>query len=134
MTAIVAAVLTVSTVAYAMGISSPAAHAQRAASPVFHIRGHVSGLYPGKVSTMNLKLWNSYRFPICVRRVVARAPSPAAGCPGGTVVVRPWRGRLNVPARSRRRITVRVKMRARAPSACIGARYSIAYGGKAVKA
>lgn len=31
MTAIVAAVLIVSTVAYAMGISSPAAHAQRAA-------------------------------------------------------------------------------------------------------
>lgn len=134
MAGIVAAVLAVSAVAYAMGTSGPSAHSRRVASPVFRVRGHVAGLYPGRHGTMKLKIRNSYRFPISVRRVVAHAASPAAGCPGGTVVIRPWRGHLRVPSRSRRRITVRVKMRVGASSACIGARYPITYTGKAVRA
>jgi len=132
--AVVAAVLAVSAFAFAMEIARPAPDPQRAAPPVFHIRGRVSGLYPGKAGTMSLKIRNSYRFPISVRQVASRVGSPAVGCPGRSVTIRPWRGRLLVPAHGRRRIAVRVRMRPSAPSACIGARYPIAYSGRAVKA
>jgi len=99
----------------------------------FRVRGNVHGLYPGVKKKVKLHVRNRYAFPIRVLVVRVRVQRPFRGCPAKAVKIRPWRGKLKIPAHGTKVVHVRVAMRTWAPTACQGARFPLRYRGRAVK-
>jgi hypothetical protein len=106
----------------------------RAPTPTFRISGHVVGLFPGKRTTMRVRVRNPYRFPIVVRSVRAGVKRASASCRGTNVVVSAFRGSRRIRPRGRIVVRMDVRMRRSAPGACESARLPIVFSGKAVRA
>lgn len=96
----------------------------------FKIKGDVAGLYPGHTQKATITLRNRYRSPIEVRRVVVRTQQTGrAGCAPSSVFSPGWRGHRLVRPSSTATVKVRFTMRASAPAACQGAKYTFRYTG-----
>ncbi len=113
---------------------SPAPDPVRAASPTFHIRGSVRGLYPGRVKKMRVRIRNPFGFPIKVREIRPRVQRPYRGCPPKAIRVRVWHGNVRVVAHTGKVVGVRIRMKLSAPNACQGARFPVRFRGTAVRA
>lgn len=101
----------------------------------FGVTGRVRKLYPGARKTMTVRVRNPHGYAIVVRELGVRVrKSDHAGC--GRRWVRPKRVvrlSLLVPARSRARASLPVRMRPAAPDACQGARWRLRFRGTAVR-
>jgi hypothetical protein len=115
------------------GSISRAPSPTRAATPRFHVRGHVRHLYPGARLRFRVRVRNPLDVAIVVRRISARVVSPTPSCPSTSVRVRPWRGAVRIPAHSFRRIRMRARLVRRAPEDCQGVRFRLVFRGQAVK-
>lgn len=104
---------------------SPAAKAPE--RPAVTIRGHVSGLYPGAVKRIRLRLHNNSPRVRVVTRIRARVKSTAGGCPAGNLRVRPKKVRRRLPAHGRAKVRYPIRMVADATGACQGKRFRLHY-------
>lgn len=90
------------------------------------LRARARGLYPGAVRPLRILVSNPTDHDVRVVRLVARASrSSSEACPVSFLRVRRLRSHPVVPAHSRRRVRVRVKLLASAPDACQGVRFSL---------
>lgn len=97
------------------------------------LSGRARGLYPGAWKAMRMTVRNPTRAQIVLMRVRARAES-VAGCPGGMVRIRPFRGERPVPPGGRIRIRMVVQLSTAAPDACQGARFPVRFRARGVVA
>jgi hypothetical protein len=100
----------------------------------FTVKGQVSGLYPGRVTKLPLKLVNRNGFAIKVTSVAVKVGSASAACTYANVSVTKFAGALKVGPNSSRRLSLRITMRRSAPDGCQGAKFPLFYRGTAVKA
>jgi hypothetical protein len=112
----------------------PAEPTARPATPRYKISGKAVGLFPGARTTMRLTVRNPNPYPIKVRKIRTTVRSGAASCPSKTVRVARSRGTKRIPARSRARVKVKVRMLPTAPDSCAGRRYRLIYRGLATRA
>jgi hypothetical protein len=103
-------------------------------SGAFAIKGQVSSLYPGQVTTLPLTLVNPNGFAIKVRSVSVKVGSASTACTYANVSVAKFAGSLAVGPHSSRRLSLALTMSRAAPNACQGARFSLSYRGTAVRA
>jgi hypothetical protein len=103
-------------------------------SGTFAIKGNVSGLYPGQVTKLALRLVNPNGFAIKVTSVAVKVRSASAACSYTNVSVAKFAGSLKVRPHSSRRLYLALTMRRSAPDACQGKSFPLAYRGTAVKA
>ena len=101
-------------------------------TPGFHVRGHITHLYPGKHARLTLRISNPNRFPIAVRRIRVSVGNPP-GCSGRNLVIEPYRGRRRVLAHRTVRLRLRTWMRPRTPDACQGDRFRLMFHGVAAR-
>lgn len=104
-------------------------------SASFRISGRLRGLYPGKRKIMTIKVKNPNRFPIVVKEMrvaVKRSTKPGCG-PEWIKARKRFLISLLVPARARAFASLPVKLRAKAPGACKGARWRLRFRGGAVR-
>jgi hypothetical protein len=97
----------------------------------FRVTGSVSGLYPGARRSMRVKIRNPFRGAIVVRSVTAQVRRARRACSGSNVEVRPFRGRVRVPARGARVVGLLVRMPATAADECRGARFPLVFRARA---
>lgn len=119
-------------VAQARGDGSSQAVLTSSKGGSFAIKGNVGGLYPGRRKHFALTVFNRNGFPIRVTSIRVRVGN-AAGCARSNLVVGSYRGSLRVGAKRKRRVWLPITMRRGATDACIGARFTLSYVGKAVK-
>jgi hypothetical protein len=98
---------------------------ERRSGSLISVRGHTGGLYPGTGKRIKLQVSNRYRHALELRSIRTRVASAGDGCSGGNVDVAPYRGHLEIPARSRRSVTVPISMVRDAENGCQGARFPL---------
>jgi hypothetical protein len=97
------------------------------------LSGSVKGLYPGGVGKLRVVVRNRFGFRLRVTRVTVTAKNANRGCRKQAVAFGRFRGRLNVPARRARSVTLKVSMARTAPNACRRATFRLAFHAKAVR-
>jgi hypothetical protein len=110
----------------------PAAGETRRGPVGFRLSGSVEGLYPGVRRAMKVTVRNPFArtmLLVSIRGDVGRA---GRACSGHNVDVRPFRGRLGIPARRRRVVRMLVAMAPTAAEQCKRARFPIRFRAKAV--
>jgi hypothetical protein len=100
----------------------------------FSIRGNVVGLFPGKRSDLWLTLVNRNAFAIDVTSITVRAGDANPVCSSYYLVPGRFTGSFRVRANSDRRLRLTVFLRKSAPDQCQGARFPLAYRGRAERA
>jgi hypothetical protein len=103
-------------------------------SGTFRVKGQVSGLYPGRVTTLPLTVVNPNRFAIKVTSLAAKPGNASTRCTYMNLTVSRFSGALRVRANSSRRLELTIAMRRAAPNACRGGNFPLTYHGTAVKA
>lgn len=123
-----------STIAYATLSTDRAAEHPRAAlasgksAPRLKARGKVTGLYPGAVKQMRIRITNKDRDPVKLRFVKTKARDASTGCTSDNIAVtREQRTHTVVPARSSRGVRITVQMLPSAVDACQGARFPLRF-------
>jgi hypothetical protein len=101
--------------------------------PIFKVRGHRQGLYPGRRATVRIRVKNPNAFPILLKKVKAKVHSPQPGCSSRRVRTKPWKGSRRISPHGRIYLHLRVRMVRGAPDACQGVRFQLRYGGRAVR-
>jgi hypothetical protein len=96
-----------------------------AARPAIAIRGHVSGLHPGAIKRVRLRLRNRSRRDHVVTRIHARVLDAGGGCSARNLRTRPMKLRRLVPRRSSVSVRYRIAMVADAASSCQGKRFPL---------
>jgi hypothetical protein len=107
-----------------------------AAPKSLHMRGHVTGLYPGHAATLRVRIRNPLpvRVGVYVVRVhVHRGNGPIGRCAARMITIRPWKGMRRIPAGWHRDLRIKVRMRPRAPDRCVGARWRFTYDARSVR-
>jgi hypothetical protein len=127
-------VLVSGTIAYATLSKDGAAESPRAAvaagksPPRLKASGKVTGLYPGAVRTMKVRIRNRYADPIRLGYVKTKARDASPGCTSQNLAVTPRkRTRKVIPARRFRAVRVRVEMAPSAAPDCQGARFPLRF-------
>jgi hypothetical protein len=103
-------------------------------SGTFRVKGQVSGLYPGKATTLRLTVVNPNAFAINVTWLAAKVGNASTRCTYKNIAVSRFSGSLRVRAKRSRRLSLTIAMRRSAPNACKGAKFPLTYHGTAVKA
>jgi hypothetical protein len=112
------------------GHAGDGAAAARTLVPLFRLRGHVTGMYPGRHRRLVVQISNPQRRAIVVTSITATVGRAVIGCKGSNIRVRRFVGAKRVPARGRARVRLRVRMLRTAPDACEGARFPVVFSGK----
>ena len=97
----------------------------------FQVSGSVTGLYPGARRSMRVKIRNPFKRAIVVRSDTAQVRRARRGCSGSNVEVRPFRGRVRVPAQGARVVRLLVRMPVTAADECRGARFPLVFRARA---
>jgi hypothetical protein len=100
----------------------------------FKVRGHLSGLYPGRTTVLKARVTNTGRSPIVVTRLTVAVRSTTAGCLSSTVKIKPFAGRARVNGHASIKLPLAASMQSSTPDACQGSRYQLTFKGKAVGA
>jgi hypothetical protein len=111
--------------------------AERAKAATFSIDGSARNLYPGKQMPLRLTITNPNRRPIEVTSIGVRVGSDVAkpGCPPSDFVrATSLRSAFRVPARSKKRVALKIVLLPSAPDACQGAIFPLRFVGRAVQA
>lgn len=102
--------------------------------PTFRVRGSIRGVYPGHTAVMKVKIRNRYDFPIRIKLVRAKPIAKRLSCPADYLRIRDWRGNKHISPNSVRKVRLRVRLKPTAPNACRGARWTLVYAGRAIRA
>ena len=111
----------------------------------FLVSGAVEDLYPGRTTSLSLRVTNPNKQDIVVTSLTVRVKpgSDRPGCDGAAVdgagnavnlVVSDYRGRVLVPGNGDATVAVPISMPADAHDACRGATFGLVYGGTGSKA
>jgi hypothetical protein len=114
------------------GLQQMAASMPVGQDPSFPISGSVQGLAPGVRSQLAVAISNPFEFPIRIIQltvVVGDAPRP---CVGKDLEIEPFRGPVQVPARSRATTYLGVTLSDSSPDVCQAATWPLTYRGQAV--
>ncbi len=102
--------------------------------PTFHVKGHKQGLYPGRRTTIQVRVKNPNAVPILLRKVKAKVRSPQPGCSSRRVRTTPWKGSRRITPHGYIHLRMRVRMLRGAPDACQGVRFELRYRARAARA
>jgi hypothetical protein len=119
--------------ALALALAAFAMPSERAAGERFTIAGSVDGLYPGVRRPLRLRLRNPNPYPIVVLSVTVRVRDAGAGCRAPNLALTRLNRRLRIRGRASRPLTLWATLAPGAPDACQGARFRLAYSGRAVR-
>jgi hypothetical protein len=119
-------------VVLAMLAALPASVDARRGPVKFRLSGSVEGLYPGARRTMRVTVRNPFARAMRLLSVHATAGRGGRLCSGRNIAVRPFRGRLRIPARRRRVVRLLVAMEPTAAEECKRARFPVRFRGRAV--
>jgi hypothetical protein len=97
-----------------------------AARTVF-VHGHVRGLYPGATRPMQVSVRNPAPVSVRLVRMTARVSNASSACLSRNVSIRRFVGAKTIAPLGRIRISLRSRMRRRAPNACQGARFPVTF-------
>lgn len=98
----------------------------------FSVSGSVVGLYPGGKAWLPATVRNPYRRPL---RLVSLEVSVRGGrrwCSNANLEVRPFRGRLVIPARRKRVVRLLARMPVTAAPECSGARFPLTFRARGI--
>jgi hypothetical protein len=114
----------------AFSLTAFAAGEARPGPKRFTITGSATGLYPGGVGHLALKVRNPYRRHLRVRALRVRVRDASRGCRASNLWIGRFRGFVDV--RPRRTATVRLiaRLAEKAPVACTGARFPLRFTGR----
>ncbi|MFC7529223.1 hypothetical protein [Actinoplanes sp. GCM10030250] len=90
-----------------------------AAEPTVTVAGDVTGLLPGKTAPLRVTIKNNNDYPVRVTKLSGGNAATGSGCPEWAVRVKPIEG-FTVPARSTKKITIRIGMEEWADQKCAG--------------
>ncbi len=96
-------------------------------SPKIQVKGKVKGLYPGSTRTMKVKVANRSRQKVRLVSIRARRQAASAACSKKNVKAKRFKGRTRLPARSKVKVPLIVRMKPTAPDACQGALFPITF-------
>jgi hypothetical protein len=96
----------------------------------FTITGGASGLYPGGVGHVALKVRNPFRKRLRVQSLKVRVLDAGRGCRAANLRVAPFRGFVDLRPRRSRVVRLNARLAAAAPQACNGARFPLRFSGK----
>jgi hypothetical protein len=119
----VAALLVFSLTAFAAGDA-------RRGPQRFTISGGATGLYPGGVGHVALKVRNPFKRRLRVQGLSVRVLDAGAGCRAANLRVARFGGFVDVLPRRSRIVRLNVRMLASAPPACAGARFPLRFSSK----
>jgi hypothetical protein len=118
-------------------IGSGGSAADRPAEPAtpvaFTVSGSVTGLFPGSVGTLTLRLDDLEPFAIVVTTVTTTVAGAPTGCPPADLAVAPFLGGVSVGGHRSATVTVAVTLSHSTPDACQGALFALRYAGTARK-
>jgi hypothetical protein len=98
----------------------PGTRQSKSASHTKKVRlgGHARGLYPGRVGPLRVHLDNLGQRPQIVGSVWATVGNAGPRCSARNISVSAYRGRLRIPPRGRRWISLTIAMRPNAANTC----------------
>lgn len=100
----------------------------------FRLGGSVGGLYPGRSTSLKVKVANREQFAIVVTSITTTVHDASANCPAGYLSVGGYTGRLVVPASGTAAVHVPVQLSHAAGNGCQGATFPLSYLGQARRA
>jgi hypothetical protein len=106
------------------GVTAPRAEHKRSA---VRIKGHVTALYPGVPAILHARARNRAPRPVRLMRVKARVRSGAPGCGRRYLRTKRIHPRRIISPHRKRRLPIKVRLRASAPDACQGVRFRLHY-------
>jgi hypothetical protein len=118
-----AALLVCSLTAFAAGEARPGPKR-------FTITGSATGLYPGGVGRLTLRVRNPYRRHLRVRSLRVRVLDASRGCRASNLVVRRFGGFVDVRPRGTSTVHLVARLSARAPATCAGARFPLRFSAR----
>ncbi|MDX6490453.1 MAG: hypothetical protein QOD43_698 [Gaiellaceae bacterium] len=98
------------------------------------VAGSIKGLYPGARKRLRLKIRNRLGVRMKLTSLTVLVRDGRWNCRGANVRVGRFRGRLLLPPRRRRAVTLVVSMPKTAPDPCQGAVFRLVFRAKAVRA
>ncbi len=96
-------------------------------APAISIRGHVRGLYPGRMKRVQLRLRNRTNHALVVSSIRAMATHANRSCSSDNLKTHTRRTHRRIPAHSTEHVRYRVRMIPNAADACQGARFPLHY-------
>jgi hypothetical protein len=124
--------LALSLAAWAAGVGPGGKRKKPSAAIV--VTGSVKGLYPGARRRMRLQVRNRLDVRMKLTSLTVLVRDARWNCRGANVRVGRFRGRLLLPARRRRALTLVVSMPKAAPDPCQGAAFRLVFKARAVRA
>ncbi len=95
----------------------------------FGITGSVTGLYPGRSTSLQLTVANPQHHDITVTSIATTVGNASASCPSSYLQVTEFAGSVLVAAQHQVTVTVTASMLASAPDGCQGANFPLVYSG-----
>ena len=117
-------------VALACSLNALAAGEVKPGPKGFTITGGATGLYPGGVGHIVVKVRNPYRRDLRVSALRVRVLDAGPGCRAANLRVTPFRGFVDVRAGRTYVVRVAARMVSAAPPGCSGARFPLRFSGK----
>jgi hypothetical protein len=118
-----AALLAFSLTAFAAGEARPGPKR-------FTITGSATGLYPGGVGHLALRVRNPYRRHLRVRALRVRVRDASRRCRASNLSIGRFRGFVDVRPRRTAIVRLTARLAAKAPAGCSGARFPLRFSGK----
>jgi hypothetical protein len=94
--------------------------------PSLKITGNIDGLSAGVPARLALTLHSAGSSDTVVTGLTARVTGSPNGCPATSLTIKPWEGRLLVPAHGTATASLPVALHV-APGECVGATWQLAY-------
>jgi hypothetical protein len=120
-------------VALVLSIVATASTAGKRAGEPFRISGSVAGLYPGSRLPLRLTLTNPNRHGIRVTSLDVGVRAAGRACRGSNLTVSKLEKPRWVRRRDSRVVMLWATLAESAPAACRGARFELAFSGRAVR-
>jgi hypothetical protein len=117
----------------ALCVLSPGWLASAGAHDGFRIKGRAAGLIPGARGDLVLKIENPFGFAIVVHRVDVIAEDASNHCGADNLRSPGLISAVRIGAGDQVKVTVPIKLRAKAPPACEGASFPLSFSGRATR-
>ena len=98
--------------------------------PSVKITGHVTGMYPGRVATVKVRLKNPGSVAVVAKKVSATVGDAGPGCDAANLVVQRARKVLRIRPHGRAKVTLQATMLPSAPDACQGLSFPLSFHAK----
>lgn len=98
--------------------------------PSVKISGHVTGMYPGRVATVRVRVRNLGKKAVTVKKVSATVGDAGPGCDSANLIVKRARRKLHISPGGRAKLKLKATMLPDAPDACQGLAFPLAFHAK----